>query len=90
VGLIARAIEEAGIPTVSMSSAYDITTLVKPPRTFFLNYPLGHTTGKPLDRENQMEILRSALGMSKNITEPGTIIELPFIWDDPFWLANEL
>ena len=36
-----------------------------------------------------MEILRSALGMSKNITEPGTIIELPFIWDDPFWLANE-
>jgi len=43
VGLIARALEEKGIPTVSLSSAYDLTTLVKPPRTFFVNYPLGHT-----------------------------------------------
>jgi D-proline reductase (dithiol) PrdB len=88
VGLIARAIEEAGIPTVSMSSAYDLTTLVKPPRVFFLNYPLGHTAGKALDRDNQLAILRSALGGAKDITEPGTVVELPFVWDDPFWLGK--
>jgi len=88
VGLIARAIEEAGISTVSMSSAYDLTALVKPPRTFFVNYPLGHTTGKPFDRENQMAILKSALDTAKDIAEPGAIVELPFIWEDPFWLVN--
>lgn len=85
MGLIARAVEEAGIPTTSLSSAYDLTALVKPPRSFFVNYPLGHTAGKPFDRENQMAILENALGRAKEITEPGTIVELPFVWDDPAW-----
>jgi hypothetical protein len=47
--LIARAVE------------YDLTSPVKPPRSFFVNYPLGHTAGKPFDRENQTAILKSAL-----------------------------
>jgi hypothetical protein len=80
--LIARAIEEAGIPTVSMSSAFDITSLVKPPRTFFVNYPLGHTTGKPFDKQNQMEIIRTALGLAKDITEPGRIVGLSYQWEN--------
>jgi hypothetical protein len=78
VGLLARAVEEAGIPTVTMSSAFDITSLVKPPRTFFVNYPLGHETGKPFDRQNQLAILKDALGGAKDIKEPGTIVELPY------------
>jgi hypothetical protein len=86
--LIARAIEEAGIPTTSLSSAYDLTALVKPPRSFFVNYPLGHTAGKPFDRENQMAILKSALGRAGEVTESGTIIELPLVWDDQTWHAG--
>jgi hypothetical protein len=82
VGLIARAIEEAGIPTVSMSSALDLTTLVKPPRTYFVNYPLGHTTGKPFDRQNQMEIIKTALAGAKDIRKPGTLVELPYQWEN--------
>ena len=88
MGLIARAIEEAGIPTTSLSSAYDLTALVKPPRSFFVNYPLGHTAGRPFDRENQTAILRNALGRAGEITEPGAIVELPLIWDDPSWQAG--
>ena len=88
VGLIARAIEQDGIPTVSMSSAYDLTAVVKPPRICFTCYPLGHTIGKPYDRENQMAIIRSALDNAREITEPCTIVELPFVWDDPLWLAK--
>lgn len=88
MGLIARAVEEAGIPTTSLSSAYDLTALVKPPRSFFVNYPLGHTAGKPFDRENQMAILKNALGRAKEITESGAIVELPFLWDDPTWLSG--
>ena len=86
MGLIARAVEESGIPTTSLSSAYDLTALVKPPRSFFVNYPLGHTAGKPFDRENQTEILKGALGRAKEITAPGTIVELPQTWDDSAWL----
>lgn len=67
---------------MSMSSALDITTLVKPPRTFFVNYPLGHTTGKPFDRENQLNIIKDALGKAKEIQEAGTIIHLPYQWRD--------
>jgi D-proline reductase (dithiol) PrdB len=82
VGLIARAAEEAGIPTVSMSSAYDLTSLVKPPRTFFVNYPLGHTTGKPFDRQNQRDIIYAALTGAKDITVGGTIVALPCRWEN--------
>jgi hypothetical protein len=88
VGLIARAVEEAGIPTVSLSSAYDLTALVKPPRTFFVNYPLGHTSGKPFDRENQTAILKEALGKAGEIAEPGAIVALPYVWDELTWLAG--
>lgn len=88
MGLIARAIEESGIPTITMSSAYDVTALVKPPRAFFVNYPLGHEAGKPHDRDNQMAIIKSVLAKAPEITEPGTIVELPFAWGDPKWLGE--
>ncbi len=88
MGLIARALEEEGVPTVSLSSAYDLTALVKPPRSFFVNYPLGHTSGKPFDREDQRAILKEALGRAGEITEPGTIRTLPCEWEDPSWLAG--
>jgi hypothetical protein len=64
-----------------MTSAYDITRAVNPPRGVFLNYRLGHQTGKPDDREGQRAIVRDALRAFETITRPGTIIELPYVWD---------
>jgi hypothetical protein len=64
-----------------MSSALDITRLVKPPRSVFLNYPLGHTTGRPFDREGQIHILKRALEFLTEATEGGAILELPDVWD---------
>ena len=81
VGLIAREVEAAGIPTLCMTSAYDITQAVNPPRAVFLNYPLGHQTGKPDDPEGQRAILRDALGALETISKPGTIVDLPYVWD---------
>jgi len=87
VGLIARIVEEGGIPTISASSARDITESVKPPRSVFVNFPLGHTTGKPFDRELQMKIIKDAFDALKSIKEPGTIIDLPYQWEqgDDSW-----
>jgi hypothetical protein len=81
VGLIARVVEEAGIPTLTMTSALDITQAVKPPRAVFLNFPLGHQTGKPDDPELQRSIIRDALNAFESIDAPGTIVELPYVWD---------
>lgn len=85
MGLIARCAEAAGIATLSMSSALDITKAGKPPRAAFLDYPLGHTTGKPNQPELQREILVQALEGFISLTVPGSIKMLPFRWDDEDW-----
>jgi hypothetical protein len=86
VGLIARHAEAAGIPTLCMSSALDITRAVNPPRAAFLDYPLGHTTGKPDDPELQRDILLRALQGFASLTRPGSVVMLPFRWtEDEKW-----
>ena len=44
-----------------MGSALDILEAVNPPRAAFLDYLLGHTAGKPFDRDLQRAIAVSAL-----------------------------
>jgi hypothetical protein len=80
-------VEEAGIPTLCMTSALDITQAVKPPRAVFLNFPLGHQTGRPNDRELQRAIVRDALRAFETIRTPGGIVKLPYVWDpnDSAW-----
>ncbi len=86
MGLIAREIEGRGIPTLSLSSAYSITRSVNPPRAVFLDFPLGHTAGKPHDRKLQDGIVEAALCAFETIDTPGTIIRLPFHWaEDDGW-----
>ena len=64
-----------------MTSAYDITRAVNPPRAVFVDYPLGHQTGKPDDADNQRAIVRDALAAFDTISKPGTIVILPYVWD---------
>jgi hypothetical protein len=86
VGLIARELEAAGIATLCMTSALDITRAVNPPRAAFLDYPLGHTTGKPYDPELQRAIMRGALAAFESLTTPGSVKILPFVWsEDETW-----
>jgi len=82
VGLIARQVEAAGISTLCMGSAYDIMRAVNPPRGAFLDFPLGHTAGKPDQPELQRQILIEALEAFNSLTEPGSIKKLPFQWDE--------
>jgi len=86
VGLIARQVEAAGIPALCMGSAYDIMRAVNPPRGAFLDFPLGHTAGKPDQPELQRQILIEALEAFNSLTEPGSIKILPFQWgEDEVW-----
>jgi D-proline reductase (dithiol) PrdB len=83
VGLIAREIERAGVPTLAMTSAWDITRAVAPPRSAYVHHPLGHQTGRPGDLAGQIAIVRAALEAAPRLREPGEIAVLPFRWDVP-------
>lgn len=64
-----------------MTSALDITQAVNPPRAVFLNFPLGHQTGKPNQPDPQRRIVRDAMRAFETIDRPGAIVELPYVWD---------
>ena len=68
-----------------MTSALDITRSVNPPRAAFLDYPLGHTTGKPHEPELQRAILREAIDAFTSLRVPGSVKMLPFRWGDEDW-----
>jgi len=82
VGLIAREIEARGIPTLSMTSALSITRSVNPPRAAFLDYPLGHTTGKAHQPALQRSVVLDALHAFETLEEPGGVISLPYEWEE--------
>lgn len=86
VCLIARHLEDNGIPTLIIASALDITRSGRPPRAVFVDYPLGHTTGKPFDEADQLAILRDALKAFEEIATPDTIRDLGRRWaEDDAW-----
>ena len=84
MGLVARVVEDAGIPTVTVSTGRDITALVRPPRSLFVNFPMGNTFGRAKDTEMQMKILREALDFAVTAKEPGVLVDLPLEWDEEF------
>ncbi len=65
-----------------MSSALDITRAVKPPRSVFINFPLGHQTGRPDDPALQRAIVLDALAAAGSISAPGEVFTLPYVWDE--------
>jgi len=84
-------VEAAGIPTLSLSSAYSITRSVRPPRAVFLDFPLGHTAGKPGEPELNRRILADTLAAFETMDHPGTIVTLSYVWsDDNGWKDRPL
>ena len=83
-GLVARVIEEAGIPTVVVATGRDLVEQVRPPRSVFINFPMGNVFGKPHDQARQRAILLDALHALGSTNHGGEIIDLPYQWDAPF------
>jgi hypothetical protein len=91
MSMLARGIEETGIPTACIVSAKDIVEAVNPPRAMFVDYPLGHTAGKPDDPVDQYVIVRRGLDLFTKVTQPGTLVDIGRQWDiDPDWKAKIL
>ncbi len=76
MGLVQRAIEEAGIATISVTMAPDVTRRVRVPRAVSVAFPLGHPFGFPAEVLRQRALLARMLRLAAEIREPGTIVDL--------------
>jgi hypothetical protein len=90
VGLIARAIEAAGIPTTAISITKELTESVGVPRAVFVKWPLGHPMGEPNNPLQQRTLIFDALKLLKEATKPGLIVEPGYRWkretyQEPDW-----
>lgn len=75
---------------MSLTSAWSITRSVHPPRAAFVDFPLGHTSGRADDPVGQHRLMSEALAAFAAIEEPGTIVDLGEDWGDDGWRVNPL
>jgi D-proline reductase (dithiol) PrdB len=71
VGIAARAIEQAGIPTVAISVNQTAIERVRPPRAGYYKGQFGCVAGKPNFPEYQRRIIEEALRWLEPMGEPG-------------------
>lgn len=79
VGLLARAIELAGIPTMTLAVMKDVAESVRAPRTALYDGKPGSVSGQPNWPEHQRRILDEALRLIEPMDQPGVrklVVEL--------------
>ena len=80
MGLVARKIEEAGIPTVTLNMIWPYQKVVGMSRIAAIEHPFGRPFGDVGDASTQREVLVAALAFAGDASEPGQIEHLPFRW----------
>jgi D-proline reductase (dithiol) PrdB len=69
--MVARALELAGIPTMTLAVVRDIVESVRPPRVALYDGEIGSVAGKPGWPEHQRRILDEALRLIEPMDQPG-------------------
>ena len=75
VGLVSRAIEGEGIPTVTLAMERGVAA----PRVAFVPFPYNFPMGEPDQRGRHREVALAALALLHELVEPGEV-DLPFDW----------
>ena len=68
--MLARALEEGGLATTSISLVREHTEKLKAPRALFVPFPFGHALGRPNAPELQHRVLRAALDLLRAPSGP--------------------
>ena len=79
VSLAARAIEQAGIPTMTLGVLKDLIEMVRPPRAAIWDGELGNVAGRPDFPEHQRRVLDEALRLIEPMDQAGVrklVVEL--------------
>lgn len=69
-GIVARAIEQAGIPTIMIAVERQVPDMVRPPRTAFYDGDFGCVAGKPNWMQHQLRILDESLRWIETLDQP--------------------
>ena len=86
MSLVARHLEEGGIPTVVVGSARDIVEQCGVARFLFTDFPLGNPCGRPYDTDMQRAIVGHALDLLETAVLPRTTVQAPFVFsEDVTW-----
>ena len=86
VAIAAHCLESAGIATVIMGCAKDITEYVGVPRLLFNDLPLGNAAGLPHDTDSQNLVAKLAVDILASATAPRTTRPSPLVWSGvPGW-----
>lgn len=80
MGLVARAIEAAGVPTVIAMMYKQVADALRPPRVAYVRFPFGQPLGEPGNADQQRVIIEDALRLLDSATVPGTVEALPYRW----------
>lgn len=70
VGLVQAALERAGITTVSVSLLREVASVINPPRTLFVPFPMGFPLGEPNNAELQQRVIAAALALLPRTAVP--------------------
>ena len=88
MSLIARYLEENGIPTVIIGSAQDIVEQCSVPRYLHVDFPLGNPCGKPYDRAMQNRIVKHGLTLLANAKGANAYEVSDEVWGSDGWRDN--
>ena len=71
IGLVARAVELSGVPTMTLAVLKDVVESVRPPRVALYDGALGSVSGLAEFPEHQRRILDEALRLIEPMDQPG-------------------
>lgn len=57
---------------------------MNPPRALFVDYPLGHTAGRPGQPDEQLKIVGEALRLLHTERGSGAIRQIALTWPEPW------
>ncbi len=82
MGLVARQIERAGIPTVTLNMLWEFQRAVGMPRVAAIAHPFGRPFGEVNDAATQRAVLRASLAVFETAEVAGHVEHLNFVWHE--------
>ena len=80
MSVLARFIEEAGIPTVIVTMMPDVARRWRAPRVVGVEFPFGHAFGMPNDPAMQRTVAEHALRALAQADAPEYRLDVPIAW----------
>jgi hypothetical protein len=84
VPVLARLVEQAGIPSVVVTMMPEVAVRLGAPRVVGVEFPFGHPFGLPGDRATQRRVLELALTVLSGAAPPQVRVDFDVEWPVPW------